>query len=558
MRDDLPELARVLRLVDRVRRQRYAARLIAGTCLFLSLALGTILVLVGVETFLGPPRTLRWAMLLFFTLLVVVAAILFVGRRLLENPSDEEIALLIEAVHPELHNELINAVRFSLEPPERRHSFVRAAIRESDSAAARIETRGIVNWRQTRNSSIVFGIVVAASAAVLLIAPARVANALTRLSMPSANVQKVGSVRIVTVVPGDATVIAGDNLTIEAVLDRSDENTAVLLEHFSDKDSTHREPMLRAETNRFTCDLIEIKTPRNYRVVAGNARSRDYTISVTERPLVTRISARYIYPSYTGRAEESVEDTAGTIQALKGSMAAITIFANKQLHSARLLIEGLDPLEFGVAPDGASAATRSLLSITQDAAGAIEIVDTFGCKNSRSVRIVAQKDRTPQVKIVAPGEDSVIAVGEALQLAISGTDDYGIVRAELLEKRLSLAVGGAAEPQVVKSWRRFLDTRNVGLHWKWNFEKSSYKNGEIIRYFVRMVDGNKVDGPGVGTSAEFTVRLEDAAARAKERARKFTNWQAELEKVLQQQKELRRKTGALQSPGTGDLSDKKK
>lgn len=555
MQGQPPELRQVLQLVDRIRHEWYAERVLGGIMSFLSVALGVTLLFVCAETFLGPPGTVRWVMLITLASIVAAAGVIFVGRRLIENPSDEQIALLAENAHTKLHNELINAIRFSLQPPERRHSFVRAAIRESDSVAEKIEPRGIVNWQTTRRASVLAGVLVVIWGVVLLMAPARVANALTRVIMPSANIRKVGSVRIVSITPGDTTVIAGDNLTIEAVLDNSEETTAAVLEHFPEEGAVHKEPMIRAEANRFTCELIDIKTPRTYRVVVGRARSQSYAINVTERPLVTGIGARYVYPEYTGRPEETIAETSGRIQALKGTKAAITIACNKRLRSARLVFEKTKPLEFNLAPDGATATIQRRLTISENLAGVIEITDTFDCTNSRSVQITAHKDQPPQVKIVAPGEDSVLAVGETLELSISGTDDYGIVRAELLEKRLSLAAGGAATPRIIKTWGEFSDTKNVALHWKWQFDEKSYKNDEIIRYFVRMVDGNTIDAPGVGTSAEFTIRLEDVEARSKQRAKKFSNWQDELQKVLQQQKELRRNTGAMQ-PTTQEKKSK--
>ena len=541
-----PELGQVLRLIDRVRHEWYAARVLGGIMSFLSLALGVTLLFVAAETFLSPPQAVRWVMLATLAGCVLAAVVTLVGRRLIENPSDEQVALLVENSHAELHNELINAIRFSLQPPEHRHSFIRAAIRESDSAAGCLEARGIIDWRRTRRASALAGVLVVVWIIVLLLAPARVANALTRVIMPAANVEKIGSVRIVTVVPGNTTVVAGDNLAVEAVLQGSEQTTTVALEHFAEQGVAHREPMIRAEANRYVCELIEIKTPRKYRVVVGATRSQEYSISVTERPLVTRVGARYVYPHYTNLPEETIQETAGRLQVLKGTKAAITIACNKRLRSARLVFDKGEPFEFSTAADAATATTRRLLTVAEDLSGVIEIVDTLGCKNSRSLHIVARRDQPPQVKIVAPGQDSTLAVGETLELSIRGTDDYGVVRAELLEKRLSLAAGGMATPRIIKTWDEFLDRKSVALHWQWRFDKESYKNGEIIRYFVRMTDGNTVDGPGIGASAEFTVRLEDLEARSRERAKTFSNWQAELENVLKQQKDLRQQTGAMQ------------
>ena len=278
---------------------------------------------------------------------------------------------------------------------------------------------------------------------------------------------------------------------------------------------------------------------RTYRVDAGDSRSRDYRITVTERPLVTKIAVQYSYPKYTQLDESSVEDCAGIVRAVKGSSANLAVHANKRLSSARLNFGDEDQSVLGLKPGHVLAVTNRRLFMEKSKSGHVEIEDEFGCRNARPIQIVAVADRAPQVKIVAPAADRTLGVGESLVVGARGTDDFGVVRADLIEKRMDPESHSVGEPRVVRSWSDFSDPRNVAIDWKWTFEKKSYKNGEIIRYFVRMEDGNDLDGPGVGTSAEFAARLEDAAALQKQREVKYEGWQAELEKVLKEQKELR-------------------
>ena len=549
MEDKTVDFGPLFRLLDRVRREQYGVRVLAGLLQFISIVLGLGLLIVGVETLLAPPSLVRWGLLAVFAVVTVAAAISQVLRRMVENPADEEIALLVEAKQRDLHNELINAVRFSEDEAATRDGFVQAAISESARIAAKIEARGVISWRTVKRRGLVAVILVAAWAAALFFSHTRIVNALTRVMLPTANVQKIGSVRIVNVIPGDTTVIAGDKLTVEAVLEGAPEGAAPVTQVFADKASVHEEPMIKAEANRYVCDLLDIKTPRNYRVVVGDSRSRDFAIRVTERPLVTNIKARYTFPEYTGRKDETVEDTEGRIQAVRGTQVMLTVFANKRLDSARIVLGNAEPIALTVAPDGASASTRSLLAIVENASGVVEITDAFNCRNSRAISMVAVRDQPPNAKIVAPGEDRTLAVGETLELAIRGTDDFGVVKAELVEKR-AVASGGANRLNVVKTWEQFSDHKTVTLHWRWKFDEKTYRNGEIVRYFVRMIDGNTVDEPGVGASAEFTVRLEDMEAKQAERKEKLGNWQAELEKVLREQKELRKMSDGFDAPSS--------
>jgi len=553
---DPGEIDRVFGLLDRVRREWFASRVLAGLFAFLGLLLGFALLLILGELLFAPPAPLRLAMFIAF-LLVSAAGTVALLRRFFANPTDEEIALLVESHRPDLHNELINAVRFTEDPREMRHVFVRAALTESGRRAGEIDPRGIVSWGGVRRALAVAGGLILVWGCLLLIMPGRTANAALRLLRPYSNVARLGSVRIVNVIPGDTTVVLGDNLTIEAELEGiSGTDIVPHLEHAGEDGPTQREPMLRAEPNRYTAELLALKGPRTYRVVAGGSRSRRYRIRVTERPLVTRVAAEYTFPDYTGRPAQTVADTGGAIRALKGTRAALTIFSNKRLRAAQLTLPGEEPLIFGLAPDGFSAFTRRPLLLRTPAEGSVEITDEFGCKNTRSLQIEPLRDQPPQVTIVSPGKDRTLGVGESLELVVRGSDDFGVARAELFARRVG--AGRPEEAQLVRSWSDFSDPRAVAIQWTWTFPPDDYRSGDVIRYFVRMIDENDVDGPGVGTSAEFVVRLEDVDELRRQRETKLSNWQAELMRVLEKQKELRRETDLLLAPSSQPATGKER
>lgn len=546
MKTDGTESRQVLDLLDRVRREWQAARILGGLAVFLSAGLGSALAFVLGAMWFPMSVGLRWGIRTAWLAWLVVSVVLFVCKRVLQSPADEEVAVLVEDAHPELHNEIINVVRLARKPSARGGAFVRAAIRESGRTASSLGTRGVVSWRRCGRRAAVAVVLLFGWAALLSSYPARSTNAVARLAFPRANLPKVGNIRIVQVTPGDTTVVAGENLAVEAVVEGTSRGKqAVQVQHFVRGGAVNEETMQPSSGNRFVCVLLDIKAPRTYRVAAGDSRSRDFQINVTVRPMVKRISAAYRYPAYTRLEPSGTEDCGGVLRAVKGSRAMVTITANKRLRSATLDL-GSDPLlPLALEPGRTTAVTRRALEITASVSGKIEIEDEFGCRNSRPLQVIAVPDQPPRATVSAPGTDRVLAVGESLQLALQGNDDYGIVRAELVERRTDPASGKPREPRVVKSWNSFSNPRNVAIHWKWTFEKKTYKNGEIVRYFVRMVDGNDVGKPGVGTSAEFLVRLEDLAARQKQRDQKYSNWQGELEKVLKEQKELRQSAEKL-------------
>ena len=527
-----------------------------GLCVFLALGLAATLVFTLTGMGLPLPGSVRWGMLVVWAAWLLGALVYLVFMRLLRNPTDEQIALLIEAAHPELHNEVINAIRLAQESPDRGGPFVRAAIRESDRKASRLDAKDIVRWRRVRRHAFALGFLAVAWLALLAGFRARTLNALSRMVMPDANLARIGGIAIGEVIPGGVTVIVGDNLVVEAAVDAADGSApSVRVQHFEADGPLREEKMQPVGEGVFRCELLDIKAPRTYRVAADGSRSRDYHISVADRPLVSKIAVEYRYPGYTGLEPRRDEECAGTVRALKGSSATLEIVSNKSLNAAALNL-GMDRrMTLRLEPGHTTATMKQPLLINADLSGQIEIEDEDGCRNSRPIRVVADRDHPPIVKIVAPGADRSLAAGGSLPLAVRGSDDFGVVRAELVEKRVSPTSGEAAEPTVIHEWTDFADARNVALHWTWRLDEKLYRNGEIVRYFVRMVDANDVDGPGIGASAEFVVRVEDVAALQKERQERYRSWQADLEKLLTQQKELRRAAEALETETESEKPD---
>ena len=546
----------VLAALDRVRREWHTARILSGTVSFLSAALAAGLIAMLAAMWLPLPPAARWSLRTAWLAASGGAVVLFVVKRLLENPSDEDVALLIERTRPELHNELINAVRLDQEPGAQSRLFVRAAIRESSRLALDLDTRKTVSWRGFRRRCLFFAVTLGLWTILAMVFTDRCANAFSRILRPKANLARVGSVRILEVIPGDATVIAGENVEIRARIEvPPGAEPAVVVRHAVQDGPLHEEKMTPRADGFYACVLLDVSAERTYRVAAADSLSRRFAIAVTERPIVKKIPVKYWFPKYTDAETDSVDDCGGVLRAVTGTLAEVRIATNKRLASAAYIAGGeVKPKAFRLDPGRDAGRMEEDLEITENAEGRIEIADEFGCRNARPVRIVAVQDTAPKVKIAAPAADRVLSVGETLELSIRGTDDFGVARAELIERRLDPVAATLGEPVVLRSWTAFNDPRNVAVHWSWHFREDSYRNGEIVRYYVRMTDSNDVTGPGVGASGEFLVRLEDAAAKRKELEKKYNTWQAELEKILKEQKELRRSTAAPED-GTEPKTD---
>ena len=87
----------------------------------------------------------------------------------------------------------------------------------------------------------------------------------------------------------------------------------------------------------FECDLPEgkggIQQDVEYRVVAGDATSSDFHLTVQAAPTIVIESVDYSYPTYTGMVTQTV-DHQGDLKAIEGTQVTLHALANQPIKSA--------------------------------------------------------------------------------------------------------------------------------------------------------------------------------------------------------------------------------
>jgi len=621
----------ILARIDRTRREWRTINIFEGVLLFLTVWLGVWLCFLAGEIWIRFPPFMRQAMLILLGVAFAAGFVWFVLRRVLQDRTPEEIAILVESAYPETDNALINAVRLGKDETVSSWSLVNAAIQESADRTADLAFYRAVDRRRFRRYGVATGALVVALTVLLLLFPHRVQNAFARIVRPRADIRRIGSVRLKQVLPGDCTLASGDTLAVSAVIEpeetrdidailiyqanprvtvstdctspdpkyiadritapivkavkgvrgvkgvrpgpglisgtsiveiefhpgtdvaaaaRRVENSVAAIRRHLPRDAadpriaksggkkTQRMRMVSDE--EFKAQVRDVKADLRYRVRVADTESDWYAVTVVERPVVIGISLDYKYPAYTRLPERRVEQSDGNISAIVGTVVDIAIRSNNRIKKGQLKIDADDH------PLHVQASRRVLttsLSLAKDSTYTIHIMDELEHYNREPIvrSIQATPDEKPRAEIPQPGKDRTLTAGDTLQLTIRGSDDFGMALVELISRK-----EGEEEEKTIKQWTDFADRKQVSLAFDWVFDKTLYKNGQVIRYFARITDNNNISGPGVGRSAEYRVRLEDLAAKKEEATKKYSDWQMRLEEVLKQQKELREKTRLLE------------
>jgi len=542
---DYDGLRDILFRLDRLRSRWRRSRVAEGGLIFLTAFLSIWLLSTLFEGWIHFGVLVRQALRAFLLLAAVVALLNYVIRRLAQDLTDEEFALLAEARVADCRNLFINSVRLAKEEHVPSPALVNAAIREAARETESVGLEQAVDKRGVRRYGLSASVLVLCALLLLGLFP-RMRNATARLIAPGSNIPQVGSVVITKVTPGkNVILVAGSGLEVGVEVKEAGRDVPAELVYRTQEGQWKTHRMRRAAENRFLGAIRDIRVPLEYYIEIADTQTQRYRVDVVEPPTVARIDIEYRYPAYTGLEHEKIEDSDGSIRAVAGTAVKLRIGANKRLKSGYLKVNE-KRVGLLVEPDRRSLVPETPLIVRENGSYTIHLIDEQGYTNqsppTRSIQAVP--DEKPVVKIARPGRDMVLPIGRTLSVVVRGSDDFGVAAAELVVRRKGTET---ETEEVIHAWRN-LSGKNVTVSWDWLFDEQHHAIGDKLRYYVRMRDNNDVTGPGIGKSAEYQVTIEDVQARIEAMKKKYGNWYTRLEQVLRDQQQVKHRTEQFTVP----------
>ncbi|MBI3829741.1 MAG: hypothetical protein HY291_09505 [Planctomycetes bacterium] len=450
---DLPSTHVVRGCLARVRRRWLATDLAAGALRLLGITLALLLVLGIVEMLARPGAAWRIGLMLVALGFWLASVWRWLVRPARERITDARAAVKVESAFPQLENALINAVQLAVAVRLPAPALAAAAI---DQAALRVQALPVeraVSVTPIKRAAMVLG---AAALCFALIAgvkgPAFVA-ALQQLLRPTAFVPAVGDHPIVSVKPGDCSVLAGGELNVEVEVapyeGEAPEATLYVREEGAPREQAVKMEM--AERVRFLAPLREIRKALVYRVEIGTSQSALYKVSIVERPRVDRIDLSITPPAYTGLKSERYQDVPGDIRAPQGSKVELTAHSDRVVTEGAVVIEETDAVPLTLGGEGQSL--TGAFEIKRSGYYTIRLKNAGGHTNAEGAphKIECIPDRPPAVRIAAPVEKELtLGAGASVPIAVEATDDYGLAEVSVRFKRNREGV-----EQVLKVWKEF-------------------------------------------------------------------------------------------------------
>ncbi len=421
----------------------------------------------------------------------------------------KEIALEVGTHLPGIKDKLRNAVELmsSIGSPLHSVELAQAHVGRIFEEVSRLEITSAVKNRISRKTRVFFSVSMLSALSCFLLFPSQTPDALGRIIR---FYQQDLSPYSIEVQPGDVQLSRGDTLRviarIQLVNARKLPSTIVFNEKYGGESEFERHSVSETSGGLFNFQLANLRGSVDYFLSAGEQDTRVFHVKVVDPPIVRDLTVNLVYPAYTGKNPEPLQDNIGDLTALVGTRAEISVRANKDLKSAWISFN--DSTSKALSVHGAEAAGTFIVERTSGYF--VRLLDTDSLQNRDPIlySVQALKDAYPTCEIVYPGKDVDLNRDMQLPLRIGIGDDYGFTKLVLEYK---LASSRYVQPE--KDYRQLdipLPSKSAGeeeVAYTWDLSSLDLVPEDVISYHARVFDNDLVHGPKSTVSREFQLRL---------------------------------------------------
>jgi len=538
----------VLSRVDRVRARMRTLAIMEGLFALATVLCGTLLLLTLAQGYVrfGPAGRLTLLILGVGTAAVAFWRCLVVPLRY--EPNDKEVARFLETRLPELGNSLINTLLLAEDADRWSGALLERAIDEAASGARRVELTSAVSEQRAKRWGLAACLAVGLLAAFVVLAFGRFTSAGMQILMPFSRIASVGAVRFLSITPGTVSWIKGEPLTIEArISDPKGKmyDGAIEIAGLAGSEA-ERHDLLRAEArpDRFTYRVPQVLAPFTYRLHVGGTESHRFTIALKEPPLIEQIDLVYHWPKYTGLEPQRLENHGGEVRCLIGTQVEMTVHVSSAVEAGTLMFGSGQTVKCLTSDDGLALTGR--FTVMKDDTYTINLNGQAPAGAAVVYRVQALQDEPPVVRFTTPARDVVAGLGDTVKMTLKAADRYGVGQVRLLAQ-----TDGQAEPQVLQTWTRFTDPKELVIDYALHLAGDPYREGQTVTYWAEASDrrtyqgGDSPRGPNTASTAKFKIVVQDKAKAAEQKLEQLTRLFDRLRDILRAQEDARTAADAL-------------
>jgi hypothetical protein len=304
-----------------------------------------------------------------------------------------------------------------------------------------------------------------------------------------------------------------------------------------------------AEREAFVTTRPHVFHGFDYNISAENSRSRNYRITVVERPVITVATLNVEPPAYTGFPAERFDGLLGEMTVFEQSRLSLSLKFNKPVTAAELrwletsVVDEPADDENAVAATPARRQSKRTLRLSKDRTTAtlkwnatlggtfaFRVADRHGLRNSEEPdrRLTVAFDQPPALQLAENGRRTEVPPSDVVAVDVLARDDIAIGALELHYeiltrdgRRGTLAVEAVQLDKPTIEHRFELDLASLGI-----------PDGTVIEYRVRAADERPKPGPHEVWSERQTLIVRNTAPPQGSNA--VANRQADLKKMLEE------------------------
>ncbi len=265
----------------------------------------------------------------------------------------------------------------------------------------------------------------------------------------------------------------------------------------------------------------------NYFIETDYARSDTFAVEIFEIPSIRKTSLKYIFPKYTKLKSEFINDSNGSIKALKHTFVVMNIEANNTLTEAKILFS--DGRVINMDRIGKSK-FEIKFKLEKSGNYSIQLTDFLGNTSEKiNKQIIVLSDEKPEIKIIYPAKDTVLTQNYLFPLKFFANDDFGL-------KNLQLNYflnGGEATKKMLKTK---ITSTNFDFEYIFDLNNFNLIPGDKLTYWAEISDNS----PELQTSFSnrYILRLPSIEEIYQELENQGKEQEEVLKENLEKSKEL--------------------
>ena len=466
------------------------------------------------------PRVLMLAVVLAVTVGVLVWKVIL--------PWSHQISALyaakaIESADSHLKGNLLNYVDLQQAGVAASPAVAKAMEKRAAVELQKVDVEQAVDRRPLLRAAYVLLGVVVTACLYTVISPKDVLTSMKRALLPMTSTHVATQTIISDVTPGDESVPARTLLTVEADIRGQVPDEVRILVTTADRQEVNQPVEMRRVDEglpRFRGTISGengrgVLQNLTYRIVAGDARSPEYTINVVQPPSVKVDGVAYVHPAYMRLENKSTGG--GHIEGWEGTEVALTATANMPLKSAKIVFSDTEQrpaqaeTESVTITGGTQLTAKWKLAFRAD--GTYPKFFRIDCATSDNrsdpeptlYTIKIRPDQPPEVALLSPTGDLQMPANGTVPLLFQATDP------DFLLRWITLHAEKDGQPLLVPP-EHLLDDgeprQSVRGSYDFALVPLNLKSGDVIQYWLEATD-NRKPSPNSKRTPKQIIKIVD-------------------------------------------------